>query len=43
MLYKEVIIVCYQVQTHHRNTQCGQNVDFLNAKIRGAYCNNRAL
>jgi hypothetical protein len=43
MLCKEVITVCYQVHTQHRNTQFGQNVDLLNTKIRGTYCINWAL
>jgi hypothetical protein len=43
MLCKAVSTVSYQIQTQHRKTECGQNVDFLNAKNRGAYCNNWAL
>ena len=40
MLCKEVITVCYQVHTRLKNNQCGQNVDFLDAKIRGTCCNS---
>jgi hypothetical protein len=26
MLYSEIIAFCYQINTKHINTQCGQNV-----------------
>ena len=33
MLYKEIIAVGFQIHTKHINTQCGQNVGLLNAKL----------
>jgi len=33
MLYREIIAVCYQIQTKHINTPCGQNVELLNVKL----------
>jgi len=33
MLYKEIITVCYQIHTKHKNTLCGQNVELLNVKL----------
>ena len=33
MLYREIIAVCFQIQTKHTNTLCGQNVDLLNVKL----------
>jgi len=30
MLYTEIIAVCYQIDTKHTNTLCGQNGEFLN-------------
>jgi len=33
MLYREIIAVCFQIHTKHTNTQCGQNVEFVNAKL----------
>jgi len=28
MMYREIIAVCSQISIKHRNTLCGQNVDF---------------
>jgi hypothetical protein len=32
MLYREIIAVCPQIHTKHKNTLCGQNVEMLNVK-----------
>jgi hypothetical protein len=39
MLYSEIIAVCSEIHTKHINTLCGQNVEFVNVKPGGAYCN----
>jgi hypothetical protein len=33
MLYREIIAVCSQIQTKHRNTLFGQNVQLLKVKL----------
>ena len=33
MLYREIIVVCFQVHTKHINTLCGQNVELLTVKL----------
>ena len=33
MLYMEVIAVCSQIHTKHRNALCGQNVELLNVNL----------
>ena len=33
MLYKEIIAVCSEIHTKHKNTLCGQNVELLNVKL----------
>jgi len=33
MLYREIIAVCSQIHTKHKNTLCGQNVELLNIKL----------
>jgi len=38
MLYREIIAVCYEIHTKHINTLCGQNVEFVSAKLGGT-CN----
>ena len=40
MLYREIIAVCSEIHTKHINTLCGLNVEFLNVKPGGAYCNH---
>jgi hypothetical protein len=35
MLYKEIIAVCSEIGTKHRDTLCGQNVAFVNVKPVG--------
>jgi hypothetical protein len=43
MLYREVIAVCSEIHTKHKNTLCGQNVESLNVKPGGTYSNHWAL
>jgi len=33
MLYREIIAFCFQINTEHINTLCGQNVEFDNVKL----------
>jgi len=33
MLYRELIAVCSEIHTNHKNTLCGQNVELLNVKL----------
>jgi hypothetical protein len=33
MLYRKTIAACFEIHTKHINTLCGQNVDFMNAKL----------
>jgi hypothetical protein len=33
MLYREIIAVCSEIHTKHKNTVCGQNVELLNVKL----------
>jgi len=33
MLHGEVIALCSQIHTKHKNTLCGQNVELLNVKL----------
>jgi hypothetical protein len=33
MLYREIIVVCFEIYTKHINTLCGQNVELLNVKL----------
>jgi len=33
MLYREIIAVCSEIHTKHKNTVCGQNVELLNVKV----------
>jgi hypothetical protein len=42
MLYREIIAVCSQIHTKHRNTLCGQNVELLNVNPDGPYKIGRA-
>jgi hypothetical protein len=43
MLYSEIIAVCSEIHTKHMNTQCGQNVEFVNVKPGGVYSYRWAL
>jgi hypothetical protein len=42
MLYREIIAVCSETHTKHITTVCGQNVEFVNLKPGGTYCNYSA-
>jgi hypothetical protein len=37
MLYREIIAVCSQSATTHKNTLYGQNVELLNVQPSGTY------
>jgi len=37
MAYREIIAVCSQIHTKHKNTLCAQNVELLNLKRGGTY------
>jgi hypothetical protein len=32
-MYTEIIAVCSQIHTKHKNTRCGLNVELLNLKL----------
>ena len=32
MLYREIMVVCYEIHIKQINTVCGQNVELLNVK-----------
>ena len=38
MLYREIITVYYESHTTHINTQCGQNIQFMNVETGGSPC-----
>ena len=40
MLYREIIAICSQIHTKHRNTLCGQNVELLDVKPGSTYYSN---
>jgi len=33
MLYRDIIAVCSEINTNHKNALCGQNVEMLNVKL----------
>jgi len=37
MLYREIIAVCSEIHTKHKNTLCRQNVELFNIKSGGIY------
>jgi hypothetical protein len=43
MLYREIIVVCFEIHTKHINALCGQNVECLNVKPGVTYCNHSDL
>jgi len=43
MLYREIIAVCCQDHTKHKNTRCGQKVVLLNVKRGAAYRKHWAI
>ena len=42
-LHRKIIAVCSQIHTKHRNTLCGQNVEFLNVTAGGIHSDHWAL
>jgi hypothetical protein len=40
MLYREIIAVCSETHTKHITTLYGQNVEFVDVKPGGTYCNH---
>ena len=32
-MYREIIAVCSEIHTKHKNTLCGQNVELLNVEL----------
>ena len=40
MLYREIIVVSYEIHTEHTNTECGQNVELENVKFGGTWNTN---
>ena len=43
MLYREIIAVCSEIHTKHKNTLCGPNVELENVKPGGTFSNHWAL
>ena len=43
MLYTEIIAVCSEIHTKHRNTLCSQKAEFVNNKPGGTHSNHWAL
>jgi hypothetical protein len=43
MLYREIIVVCFEINTKHINTLRGQNVELFKVKLGGTYSNHWAL
>jgi hypothetical protein len=43
MSYRAKVTVCFEINTNHINTMCGQNVEFVNVKPGGTYSNHWAL
>jgi len=37
-----VLAVCSEIHTKHKNTMCGQNVELLNVKLDSTYSNHWA-
>ena len=33
MLYREIIAICSEIHTKHKNALCGQKVEFFNFKL----------
>ena len=33
MLYREIMAVCSEIHTKHKNALCGQNLELLNVKL----------
>ena len=43
ILCTEIIAVCSQIHTKHKNTLCGQKVELLNVTAGGTYSDHWAL
>ena len=43
MMYREIIAVCPEIRTKHKNTLCGQNVVFVKVKPGGTYSSHWGL
>jgi len=43
MLYREIMAVCSEIHTKHKNTLCGQNVDFVIVKPARTYSDHCAV
>jgi hypothetical protein len=43
MLYREIIYLCSEICTEHKNVLCGQNVEFFTVKCGETYSNIWAL
>jgi hypothetical protein len=43
MMYKEIIAVCFKIQTKHINTPCGLNEEFFIVEPGGTYNTHWAL
>jgi hypothetical protein len=43
MLLREIVVVYYENDMKHKNTLCGQNVEFLYVNAGGIYSNHWAL
>jgi hypothetical protein len=43
MLFRETVAVYCESDTKHKNTLCGQNVEFYYIKADGTYSNHWAL
>jgi hypothetical protein len=43
MLFRETVAVYCGKHTEHTNTLCGQNAEFLYAKVGGTYSNQWAV
>jgi len=43
MLYREIIVVCSDINTKHTNTLCEQNVELLNIISGGTYSDHWAV
>jgi len=43
MLYGEIIAVCSEILTKHRNTLCGQSIGILYVEFGGTYSDHCAV
>lgn len=42
MSYREMIVVCFEINTEHSNALCGQKLEFFYVKRCGNYSNPQA-